>query len=124
MQTAYSAFVNVLIAVGTAVVLWVGAQQVLDGALTVGDMLVFTSYLASLYAPINSLTQTCGLIQGAKVGAERVFEILDTEPDLHDGTRELLRDDVRGAVTFEDVRFGYDADPRGAARRRLPRPRR
>src|SRR5439155_800463 len=65
-------------------------------------------YLASLYAPINSLMQTYGLVQGARVGAERVFEILDTAPDLRDGTRPLARDEVRGAVTFEAVRFGYD----------------
>ncbi len=108
-QSVYSAFVNVLIAVGTAVVLWVGASHVLDGTLTVGALLVFITYLASLYAPINSLTQTWGLIQGAKVGAERVFEILETQPDLEDGERDLARDEVHGAVTFEDVRFGYDA---------------
>jgi len=107
-QSAYSAFVNVLIAVGTAVVLWVGANRVLEGALTIGGLLVFTSYLASLYAPINSLTQTWGLIQGAKVGAERVFEILETQPDVTDGTRDLRRGEVRGAITFEGVRFGYD----------------
>jgi len=108
-QSGYSAFVNALIAVGTAAVLWVGASHVLDGTLSVGDVLVFTSYLASLYAPINSLTQTWGLVQGARVGAERVFEILETAPDLPDGTRPLARGDVHGAVTFEDVRFGYDA---------------
>jgi ATP-binding cassette subfamily B protein/subfamily B ATP-binding cassette protein MsbA len=108
-QSVYSAFVNVLIAVGTAVVLWMGASHVLDGTLTVGGVLVFTTYLASLYAPINSLTQTWGLIQGAKVGAERVFEILETQPDLPDGTRPLARGEVHGAVTFEDVHFGYDA---------------
>jgi len=81
---------------------------VLAGRLTVGEVLVFTSYLASLYAPINTLTQTYGLIQGARVGAERVFEILETAPDLRDGTRPLAREEVRGAVTFEAVRFGYD----------------
>ncbi len=108
-QTLYSAFVSVLIAGGTAAVLWFGARHVLAGTLTVGEVLVFTSYLASLYAPINSLTSTYGLIQGARVGAERVFEILETAPDLVDGTRELRRDEVHGAVTFEDVRFGYDA---------------
>ena len=107
-QTIYSAFVNVLIAVGTAAVLWFGASSVMSGTLSVGDVLVFTSYLASLYAPINSLTQTWGLIQGARVGAERVFEILDTAPDLADGTRELARQEVRGEVRFEDVEFGYD----------------
>ncbi|HLK11948.1 MAG TPA: ABC transporter ATP-binding protein [Candidatus Binatia bacterium] len=107
-QTVYGALVNVLIAVGTAAVLWAGAAHVLAGRLSVGEVLVFTSYLASLYAPINSLTQTWGLVQSARVGAERVFEILDTAPDLPEGTRGLARGEVRGAVTFEDVRFGYD----------------
>jgi ATP-binding cassette subfamily B protein/subfamily B ATP-binding cassette protein MsbA len=102
--------VNVLIAVGTAVVLWVGATHVLRGTLTVGEVLIFTTYLASLYAPINNLMQTYGLVQSARVGADRVFEILETAPDLRDGMRPLARGDVHGAVTFEDVRFGYDAD--------------
>jgi ATP-binding cassette subfamily B protein/subfamily B ATP-binding cassette protein MsbA len=108
-QTIYSAFMNVLIAGGTAAVLWFGAAHVMARVLTIGDVLVFTSYLASLYAPINSLTQTWGLIQGARVGAERVFEILDTAPDLVDGTRELVAADVHGRIAFEDVEFGYDA---------------
>jgi ATP-binding cassette subfamily B protein/subfamily B ATP-binding cassette protein MsbA len=107
-QTGYSALVNVLIAGGTAIVLWFGATHVLRGELTVGQVLVFSSYLASLYAPINSLTQTYGLVQGARVGAERVFEILETAPDLVDGPRALARGEVRGAVTFEDVQFGYE----------------
>ena len=54
--------------------------------------------------PINSLTQTCGLIQGARVGAERVFEILETAPDLRDGPRSLSRAEVRGAVTLRGRR--------------------
>jgi ATP-binding cassette subfamily B protein/subfamily B ATP-binding cassette protein MsbA len=107
-QTVYTSLVNVLIAGGTAAVLWFGAMHVMSGELTVGEVLVFTSYLASLYAPINSLTQTYGLIQGARAGAERVFEILETAPDLRDGPRTLGPGEVRGAVTFEGVRFGYD----------------
>src|SRR5690349_23918539 len=95
-QTVYGSFVNVVIALGTAAVLWFGAMHVLRGQLTVGEVLVFTSYLASLYAPINSLTQTWGLIQGARVGAERVFEILETAPDLRDGPRPLARGEVHG----------------------------
>jgi ATP-binding cassette subfamily B protein/subfamily B ATP-binding cassette protein MsbA len=107
-QTVYASLVNVLIAGGTATVLWFGATHVLAGTLTIGEVLVFTSYLASLYGPINSLTQTAGLIQGARVGAERVFEILETAPDLVDGARPLARTDVHGAITFEDVHFAYD----------------
>src|SRR5262249_56452761 len=107
-QTVYSAVVGVLIAGGTAAVLWFGATHVLEGRLTVGEVLGFPSYLASLYAPINSLTQTWGLIQGARVGAERVFEILETAPDLTDGPRRLGRGEVHGAVTFENVQFAYE----------------
>ncbi len=108
-QSVYSAFVGILIAAGTAGVLWFGASHVMQGTLSIGDVLVFTSYLASLYAPINSLTQTWGLIQGARVGAERVFEILETAPDLVDGQRELRRADVEGRVRFEDVHFAYES---------------
>jgi ATP-binding cassette subfamily B protein len=109
VQTAYGALVNVLIACGTAAVLWVGTRHVLAGTLSVGEVLVFSSYLASLYAPINNLSQTYGLVQGARVGAERVFEILDTAPELRDGSRTLERRQVRGEVTFDDVSFAYDS---------------
>jgi ATP-binding cassette subfamily B protein len=107
LQTVYSGIVNVLIAVGTAAVVWVGARHVLAGTLSVGDLVVFIAYLASLYGPINSMTQTSSLIQEAKAGVDRVFEILDVERDLEDGHRPLVPTSVRGAVTFEHVSFKY-----------------
>lgn len=108
-QTLYTTFINLVMAAGTAVVLWVGATHVLARQLTVGEVLVFLSYLASLYGPLNALMQTWGLIQGGRVSAERVFEILDMAPDLLDGPRGLTREEVHGAVTFEGVQFGYDS---------------
>ena len=108
-QTLYTAFINIVMAVGTAVVLWIGATHVLARQLTVGEMLVFLSYLASLYGPLNTLMETWGMIQGGRVSAERVFEILETAPDLVDGHRTLARSEVRGAITFEGVVFGYDS---------------
>ena len=86
LQTFYSGIVNVVMAVGTALVVWVGAWHVMSGRITVGEIIIFTSYLASLYGPINTICQTWGLIQGAKVGVERVFEILEVERDLKEGT--------------------------------------
>jgi ATP-binding cassette subfamily B protein/subfamily B ATP-binding cassette protein MsbA len=110
MQTFYSGAINVIIAFGTALVLWVGASKVLDGTLTIGQVLVFTTYLASLYAPINSISQTIGMIHGARAGAQRALEILDTAPDLRDGTRILDTASLRGEITFEHVRFEYSPD--------------
>jgi ATP-binding cassette subfamily B protein len=106
-QTGYSMMVNVVGAVGTAAVIWFGARAVLSGELTVGDLLIFSSYLASLYAPINSISNSYGLVQGAKVGVGRVYEILEMAPDVPDGPRVLRRDEVRGAFTLESVTFGY-----------------
>jgi ATP-binding cassette, subfamily B, bacterial len=106
LQTAYGAGTNLLLALGTAAVLWVGAQHVWRNQLTIGDMVVFVSYLASLYAPINALIQTYGTVLGARAGLARVTEVLDAEPAVPDGTRRFT-EPVRGHVRFVDVCFGY-----------------
>ncbi len=106
IQTAYGAVAGVIIACGTAAVLWVGAHHVWAGRLSVGEMVVFVSYLASLYGPINSVVQTYGLAQGARAGVERVFAILDEEPALIEGDGILPRP-VRGRVEFRGVTFSY-----------------
>jgi ATP-binding cassette subfamily B protein/subfamily B ATP-binding cassette protein MsbA len=107
LQTFYSGVVNVVMAVGTALVVWVGARHVMSGQLTVGEIIIFTTYLASLYGPINSICQTWGLIQGAKVGVARVFEILEVEKDLKEGPRAFPKSGTRGEVIWENVSFHY-----------------
>jgi len=109
LQNFYYAVVNLTIAAGTAAILWVGTRHVLAGDLSVGEMIVFTSYLASLYGPINSIFQTYGLVQSAKAGVRRAFEILESEERLPDGSRVFQPLGPRGQISFEDVSFGYDA---------------
>jgi len=108
-QTVYSGAVNVLIAAGTALVIYVGARHAMAGKLTVGDLVVFTTYLASLYGPINQMFQTYGMVQSAKAGMRRCLELLDLEPEIRDrpGARALAR--ARGEIEFDDVVFGYDS---------------
>ena len=106
-QTLYSGSVNAVIAAGTALVVYAGTRAVISGALTVGQLIVFIAYLAQLYAPINQMTQSWGMIAGARVGARRVFEILDTEPDLPDGTRLFPTAGACGAVAWRGVGFCY-----------------
>ncbi|HVH74681.1 MAG TPA: ABC transporter ATP-binding protein [Stellaceae bacterium] len=109
-QTLYSGAVNGVIACGTALVVYEGARAVISGQLSVGQLIVFVSYLAQLYAPVNQITQSWGLIAGARAGAQRVFEVLDIEADLLDGSRSLTRDAARGEVAWRDVAFRYRAD--------------
>src|SRR5258708_17808018 len=109
-QTLYSGAVNVVIAGGTALVVYAGARAVMSGTLSVGQLIVFISYLAQLYAPINQITQSWGLIAGARVGARRVFEVLDTEADLKDGRLSFPPAGARGEGAWRGVSFRYRPD--------------
>ena len=106
-QTLYSAAVNTVVAAGTAVVVYAGARAVLSGSLTVGQLIVFVSYLAQLYEPINKITQSWGLIAAARVGASRVFEVLETEADIASGTRQFPPGGVRREIAWRGVSFRY-----------------
>jgi ATP-binding cassette, subfamily B, bacterial len=107
LQNFYYAIVNVTIAAGTAAVLWLGAKHVLSGYLSIGEMVVFTSYLASLYTPLVNIFQTYGLVQKAKAGVDRTFEILETEQSLPQG-HKVFSQPAKGEISFENVSFAYD----------------
>jgi ATP-binding cassette, subfamily B, bacterial len=106
-QTFYSGAVGAVVALGTAVVVYEGGRAVMSGRLSLGHLIVFLSYLAQLYQPINQVTQSWGSIAGAQAGVRRVFEILDTESDLVDGTRSFLPSGARGEVAWRQVSFRY-----------------
>ena len=106
-QTLYSGGVNVIIALGTAVVVYAGARAVMSGNLSLGQLIVFIAYLAQLYAPINQITQSWGLIAGARVGAIRVFEVLETEADLKSGARRFPPEGAQGDIAWRGVSFRY-----------------
>jgi ATP-binding cassette subfamily B protein/subfamily B ATP-binding cassette protein MsbA len=106
-QTLYSGVVNAVIAFGTAVVVYAGARSVISGTLSLGQLIVFVAYLAQLYQPINQITQSWGLIAGARVGARRVFEVLETEADLKSGPRQFPPEGARGDIAWRNVAFRY-----------------
>lgn len=99
-----------ILACGTAVVLVLGGLHVIEGTQTVGHLLVFLSYLASLYGPIDTLVYLTVGYSSAAAGARRVLEVLDTPVEVADrpGARTSA-DRGRGAIQFEQVTFGYDA---------------
>jgi ATP-binding cassette subfamily B protein len=107
LQTFYSGIINGVMAVGTAMVVWVGAQHVMHGVITIGEIVIFTTYLASLYGPINTISQTWGLLQGSKVGVQRVFEILEIERDLKEGDRVFPENGAKGDVRWDGIAFNY-----------------
>ncbi len=96
-------------ACGTALIVWIGAQSVLEGRLTVGGILVFLAYLASLYGPLEALMYAPSTTQGAAGSARRVLELLDTRRDVEDRLGATPVPRLQGHVRLEEVTFGYDA---------------
>jgi ATP-binding cassette subfamily B protein/subfamily B ATP-binding cassette protein MsbA len=107
LQNFYCAIVNVTIAIGTAGVLWLGTKHVLSGELSLGEMVVFTAYLTSLYTPLVNIFETYGLVQKAKAGVRRAFDILEVEQSLPEGNK-VFSQPAKGDISFEQVSFGYD----------------
>jgi len=103
----FSLLVGLVTAIGTAGMMWVGGMDVLHGRATIGTLLVFLSYVAALYVPLQTTTSTASTVQSATAAAERVLELLDTAPEVQDGP-ETLAGRVRGHVRYENVTFGYE----------------
>ncbi len=107
-----SLVVGTLMAAGTALMYYVGARQVLAGALTLGDLTVFATYLLMLYQPLEQLSYTAWAMEGAAAGAARCFEVLDREDDVPDAPNAGPIEKARGDIEFRDVSFGYSQDRR------------
>lgn len=106
-QVGLGLFAGLSTALGTAIILYLGAWYAMQDRLTVGTILVFLSYLAALYGPLNAIVQTASIVQAVAASADRVMEILETEPDVFDSptASDLV---VQGHVRYEDVTFGYE----------------
>jgi ATP-binding cassette, subfamily B, bacterial len=96
--------------IGTAGILWIGAQHVMEGRLTIGSLLVFLAYLDSLYGPVHALVYTSSTIQGAAGSAQRVLQILDTKPEVQDRAGAIALPPVQGHVRIEHAVFGYEQE--------------
>ncbi len=99
--------VEVILAAGTAAVLWLGVQRVLSGAITAGDLLVFTAYLTILYKPIRKLSTLTSRLAKAGVCGERLAAILRTEPDIRDLPDARPAPPFQGRIELREVHFGY-----------------
>jgi ABC-type multidrug transport system fused ATPase/permease subunit len=108
LNAAYFPSVELLSAVATAVILVYGGNQVIDGAVTIGVLASFVFYLQSFFDPIQQLSQLYTTYQAGMAALDKIFDLLDEEPEIADspGAVELPR--IRGEIRFEDVTFAYD----------------
>ncbi|MCK9993339.1 MAG: hypothetical protein Dbin4_01859 [Alphaproteobacteria bacterium] len=108
VQLKFKIFIGLSTALGAAGMLWLGAHEVLAGRLTAGSLLVFLSYLSSLYSPLEMLAYTSSTMRGAAGSALRVMEVLNTGDHVQQAPGALPLAAVKGEVILEDVTVGYE----------------
>ncbi len=100
-------FISIL---ALASVLGFGGKQVMDGALSIGTLYIFTSYVKSFFEPIQSLSDQFGTLQSAMAAGEKIFTLMDEEPLIHQPENPKPMPAVKGRIEFEHVWFSYDGE--------------
>jgi ABC-type multidrug transport system fused ATPase/permease subunit len=96
---------------GTVLIVWFGAGEVMSGRLTTGELVMFLSYLVLFYTPVNQIHSVNHLLQHALAAGERVFDVLDAKPAVRDeGTLKPQKSRLAGKVEWKQVSFAYRAE--------------
>ncbi|MFF3610376.1 ABC transporter ATP-binding protein [Streptomyces sp. NPDC002580] len=107
LNARYTPALQAVPALGQVAMLALGGWLAVRGEITLGTFVAFSTYLAQLVGPVRMLAVVLTVGQQARAGAERVLELIDTEPSIKDGTRTLPAD-APATVEFDDVSFGYE----------------
>jgi subfamily B ATP-binding cassette protein MsbA len=110
LKAKLSPLVEIIVAVGTSLVLWFGGRMVLDGSLSPGSMIVFILYLGKMYKPMQELSKMTEAYSKAAVGYERIREVLETDGDSRDLPNARKAPPLKGRIEFVKVNFNYEAD--------------
>ncbi|GHE55628.1 ABC transporter ATP-binding protein [Streptomyces longispororuber] len=107
LNSRYTPALQAVPMLGQVAMLALGGWLAVEGKITLGTFVAFSTYLAQLVGPVRMLAMVLTVGQQARAGAERVLELIDTRPAIKDGTKELPAD-APATVEFDDVSFGYD----------------
>jgi ATP-binding cassette subfamily B protein len=110
-QTAFQLVVSLITAVGTAAVLGVGAFRVINGHISAGELLVVMSYIAAVYAPLETLTNSITSFQQQFISFDHALQLLDTPVDVQEKENATALSGCRGAIELQDVGFSYKSRP-------------
>ncbi|MFC1713727.1 ABC transporter ATP-binding protein [Candidatus Poribacteria bacterium] len=110
LRTIYFPIMGFATFAGGIIVRWVGGRDLIGGGMTLGEMMLFMSYMYMFYGPIQAMTRLNNMLQSAASAAERVFEILDAQPDVDDKKNAIELPPIQGDIKFENVVFSYDEE--------------
>jgi len=110
-ESIFSAVAELMGSVSLAAIVWVGGSRTLAGAVTFGTLVAFIEYAGRFFRPVQELSQRYTVMQAAMASAERIFQLLDTQPAIvSPASPRRIRERLRGEIAFEGVTFGYQPD--------------
>ncbi|MFP4477838.1 MAG: ABC transporter ATP-binding protein [Candidatus Izemoplasmatales bacterium] len=104
----YRPFMYMLYILGLILVLWQGTALVIEGYISAGVLFAFTQYVRRFFQPIQNLAAQLNTLQSAFTSGERIFEIMDTEPEVQDEEEAIDLKNVKGKIEFKNVWFAYN----------------
>jgi ATP-binding cassette subfamily B protein len=109
-ESAFGLLSNVITAIGTALVLYIGVRSVLSARLTLGELFMIIAYLTQLYGPLNAIGDKIISLQPYIASIKRAFELLDEVPDVAERPHARPLKRATGAIEFRDVGFAYNRE--------------
>lgn len=94
----------------TSILLWFGGKMVIEGTITIGTIVIFQRYISKFFEPIQELAEQLNIIQSAAAASERIFGLLDEEPEIKDGDNAIEMERFKGSIEFKNVWFSYKKD--------------
>lgn len=109
-ELSYLAVLGIIFGGGIAAILWMGSRQVIAGQATVGELIVFLTYLTQFYDPLNQLSNVGSTVSAASAGANRVFGVLDQPGDRRDDAQQSESADAKPPLVVDSLIFGFDPE--------------
>ena len=110
LRTSFMPIMGFITSLGTIIIWWAGGHKVIGGTITLGDFVAFSAYMWQFYGPVESLCRLNHRLQSAATAAERVFDVLDSEPDMADDEDSVQIPEIEGHIEFQDVTFSYEEE--------------
>ncbi|MCF7919090.1 MAG: ABC transporter ATP-binding protein/permease [Candidatus Cloacimonetes bacterium] len=107
LYSAFRPFIWSFSRLSVAIILWYGGGLILQGLITIGIFMAFLTYMERFFEPINSIAERFNILQAAMSGAERIFDLMDKEPETDEPDTMLLENDLQGSIEFRNVWMAY-----------------
>lgn len=106
-HAVYYPVISFIAAISIGLIIWYGGLRALEGTITLGVLVAFIQYSERFYRPISDLSEKFNILQNAMASSERIFELLDTEPEIEETASPAILPGIRGLIEFKNVCFSY-----------------